>query len=75
VIFGSVQVMLEDIHTKERKTFTLHYSENEFVRLRIGKEIAHAFKSLTESAILLDYANKPYDPNYTDRHHYPLITL
>lgn len=73
VVFGSVLVVLEDINTKERKTFTLRYSETEFVRLRIGKGIAHAFKSLTDTAILLDYANKQYDSNYTDRHKYMLI--
>lgn len=73
VVFGSVLVILEDVETKERKSFTLHYSENEFVRLRIGKGIAHAFKSLSDSAILLDYANKEYDPNYTDRHPYILM--
>lgn len=73
VIFGSVFVVLEDVKTKERKSFTLHYSESEFVRLRIGKGIAHAFKSLSDSAILLDYSNKEYDPNCTDRYHYSLI--
>jgi dTDP-4-dehydrorhamnose 3,5-epimerase len=73
VIFGSVLVILEDVNTKERKTFTLHYSENEFVRLKIGTGIAHAFKALTKSAILLDYSNKQYDPGCTDRHKYMLI--
>jgi dTDP-4-dehydrorhamnose 3,5-epimerase-like enzyme len=73
VVYGSVSVVLEDIITKKRKSFTLHYSEDEFVRLSIGKGIAHAFKSLTDSAILLDYANKPYDPELRDRQHYQLI--
>ncbi len=73
VVFGSLLVTLEDIHTKERKTFTLHYSESEFVRLWIGKEIAHAFKSLTKPAILLDYANIPYHPDHTDRNYYHLM--
>ena len=73
VVFGSLLVTLEDIHTKERESFSLHYSESKFVRLKIGKEIAHAFKSLTKPAILLDYANIEYDPDYTDRHHYHLM--
>jgi UDP-2-acetamido-2,6-beta-L-arabino-hexul-4-ose reductase len=73
VVFGSVYVVLEDIKAKERKEFTLHYSENEFIRLKIGKGIAHAFKSIAGPAILLDYANRPYDPKYTDRHAYKLI--
>ena len=73
VAFGSLLVVLEDIKTRERKSFILHYSHNEFVRLRIGKGIAHAFKSLSKSAILLDYANKQYNPVHTDRYKYALI--
>jgi dTDP-4-dehydrorhamnose 3,5-epimerase-like enzyme len=73
VIFGSLLVVLEDVNTQERKTFELHSSENEFVRLRIGKGIAHAFKCLSKSAILLDYANRQYDPTNSDRFHYTLL--
>ncbi len=73
VLSGSVLVVLEDVNTKERKTFELHYDETEFVRLKIGIEIAHAFKSLSNAVILLDYANRQYDPNYTDRHFYMLM--
>ena len=73
VVHGSLLVVLEDVKTKERKSFELHSSKDEFIRLSIGKEIAHAFKCLSESAILLDYANKEYEPEYTDRHTYMLI--
>lgn len=73
VIFGSLQVVLEDVNTKEKKVFELHASENEFVRLRIGKEIAHAFKCLSSTAILLDYANRQYDPDNNDRLPYELL--
>lgn len=73
VLFGSLQVVLEDVNTKDRKIFELHSSENEFIRLRIGKGIAHAFKCLSNSAILLDYANKQYDSVNTDRFAYFLI--
>ena len=73
VISGAVLVVLEDINTKERKSFKLHATEDKFVRLTVGKEIAHAFKCLSKSAILLDYANKEYDPGCTDRYYYPLI--
>lgn len=73
VLFGSLQVVLQDVNTNERKIFELHSSEDEFIRLRIGKEIAHAFKCLGESAILLDYANKEYDYGDTDRFPYILL--
>jgi len=73
VIQGSLEVIIEDVVTKERKSFTLHSSTTEFVRLTIGKGMAHAFKSLTDSAILLDYVNKQYDPGCTDRNPYILM--
>ena len=73
VIFGSLQVVLEDVNTKERQTFELHSHESEFIRLRIGKEIAHAFKCLSGAAILVDYANRQYDPASTDRFPYTLM--
>ncbi len=67
VIFGSLQVVLQDVKTGEQKTFELHAARDEFIRLRIGKEIAHAFKCLSDHAILLDYANRQYNPDDNDR--------
>ena len=73
VAHGSVHVVLENINTKERKSFELHASANEFIRLRVGTQVAHAFKSITHTAVLLDYANKEYDPQNTDRYSYVLL--
>jgi len=73
VTSGSLLVVIEDINTKERKKFVLRYSENEFIRLRIGVNVAHAFKSLSKSAMIIDYANKPYNPSCSDRYKYILI--
>lgn len=73
IVNGSVKVALVDVKTNKRKFFTLHASKNKFIRLKIGAYIAHAFKSLTPSAILLDYANKQYDQKNTDRHQYTVI--
>ncbi|MBW2059019.1 MAG: WxcM-like domain-containing protein [Deltaproteobacteria bacterium] len=73
VLFGTVMVVLEDVETKERMVMELKSSENEFARLRIGKRIAHAFKCLSDTAILLGYANRQYDPGNTDRFLYLLL--
>lgn len=73
VVTGSVRVVLENVNTKERMTFELHASETQFIRLRIGCEIAHAFQCLSKSAVLLDYSNRQYDPALTDRLPYTLL--
>ena len=70
---GSLRVVLENVRTLKRKTLTLKASERHFVRLHIGLYTAHAFQSLTPTAVLLDYANKEYDRYNTDRHPYGLI--
>lgn len=64
VVGGKVEVILEDINTKEQKKFILDSSEDHYSRLKIGPNIAHTFKSLTDDVFLLNYANgmwHPYD--------------
>ncbi|MEW6040538.1 MAG: WxcM-like domain-containing protein [Elusimicrobiota bacterium] len=73
VASGILEVVLEDVNTKERLTFKLDSNDKKFVRLHIGLNVAHAFKNLSDTAVLIDYANRPYDPQNTDRHFYELI--
>ena len=68
VIHGKLKVVLMDIKTRKKRSFILKEDDNVFVRLSIGTGIAHAFKSLTGKAVLLDYSNKQYDKKDTDRH-------
>lgn len=72
LIFGRVKVILEDIQTKERIDFILDSQEKPFKRLSIGPEIAHTFISLADYAILLNYADKVYDPKDEDKYSYIL---
>jgi len=73
VAYGKLEVILEDVNTKERLRLILDSEDKKFVRLYIGPYVAHAFRNLTPTAVLLDYTNKEYDPNDTDRHPYVLI--
>ncbi|MBA4320893.1 MAG: hypothetical protein C0412_21085 [Flavobacterium sp.] len=73
VASGKLQVILEDVNTKERLTLILDSEDKKFVRLYIGPYVAHVFKNLSETAVLLDYTNKAYDPEDTDRYSYILI--
>ncbi len=75
VAYGKLEVVLEDVNTKERLTLILDSEDKKFVRLYIGPYVAHAFRNLSERAVLLDYTNKIYDPVNTDRYPYIVIPV
>jgi len=70
---GKVRIVLEDIRTRERKTFILDANKKQFTRLQIGPNIAHAIESLSNNVVLIDYFSSPYDPNNPDSYPYILI--
>ncbi len=57
IITGKVEVCLEDVRTKKRVIFNLSANHGKYIRLEISPFIAHSFKSLTEYAALLNYAD------------------
>jgi dTDP-4-dehydrorhamnose 3,5-epimerase-like enzyme len=70
---GKVEIVIEDIKTKKRKSFILDADDHQFIRLKIGPKIAHAMKSLSSKAILIDYFSSPYYANHPDSFKYILI--
>lgn len=73
VVSGVLEVALEDVATKERVDLVLDADDQLFTRLRVGAGVAHAFRNVSPTAILLDYCSKQYDPNDPDRHFYQLL--
>jgi len=73
IAYGKVRLVIEDIKTKKRKSFILSATSPQFVRIKIGPNIAHAVESLSPKAVLIDYFPIPYDPNNPDNHPYILI--
>lgn len=61
VVNGKVQVVMKDVNTGERQSIILDASDERYIRLEIGPNIAHAFKSLTSQASLLNYTNKEWE--------------
>lgn len=57
IVAGKLQVVLEDVRTKERKEFILDAKHDMYRRLQTGPYVAHAFKSLTRYAALVNYAD------------------
>jgi dTDP-4-dehydrorhamnose 3,5-epimerase-like enzyme len=63
MVTGKVEVVLKDINTGEKKELTLNGNTKEYIRLEIGPNIAHAFKSLSPDASLLNYTDSEWSPD------------
>ena len=70
---GKIMVVLEDIKTKERKSLILDGNDDKYVRLFVGKNVAHALVNLTEFAYVVNYCNKPYHEENPDSLYYELV--
>lgn len=73
VVYGNLQVVLEDVRTKERVELELRADSKVFERLTVGPFVAHAFRNVTPTAMLIDYCSKQYDPERPDRNPYVLL--
>lgn len=71
VVYGKVEVVLENVKTKKRSTFIIDSKEDGYTRLNIGPNIAHSFKSLTKYSALLNYADSEWSER--DTLYYKLI--
>ena len=60
VVDGIVQAELEDVRNKKHISVILNAEGKDHVRLEIGSYVAHSFKSLSDSASLLNYAEKEW---------------
>lgn len=72
VVQGKVLVVLKDVWTRRRQELILDEKSRKQVRLEIPPYTAHAFKSLTATASLINYAPTLWSPR--DDFEYPLLT-
>jgi len=72
-IKGKLQVVLEDLKTKECKEFILDGDSDEYERISIEENVAHAFKSITNEAMMINYSNKSYHKDNPDTFFYKLL--
>lgn len=70
---GTLQVALENLDTGEQANFVLDSDDHFYRRLTIGPRVAHAFKNVTPTAILLNYYTEQYDPEDPDRYEHVLL--
>ncbi len=60
VVNGKVSVILKDIKTEEKKRLILDAKSDKYIRLEIGPNVAHAFKSLTAKASVVNYTDQEW---------------
>lgn len=60
VVTGKVQVVLVDVKTGEKKKMILDGNSKSYIRLEIGPNIAHGFKSLSDYVSLMNYTNREW---------------
>lgn len=72
LISGSVEMIFEDVLTKERVEHRFTAMGNEFYRVSIGAKIAHCIKSVSDFAVLVSFSSKQFDVHEQDKIVYPL---
>jgi dTDP-4-dehydrorhamnose 3,5-epimerase-like enzyme len=60
VVNGKVSVLLQDVRTGEKKRLILDAKSDKYIRLEIGPNVAHAFKSLTAKASVVNYTDQEW---------------
>ncbi|MEE9543394.1 MAG: WxcM-like domain-containing protein [Thermodesulfobacteriota bacterium] len=73
IMSGSVSVILEDVPTGERVEFVMESTNEKITRLRVGANVAHAIKNVSETDVVLcAYTDKEYDPDNLDQEDYQI---
>lgn len=70
---GKLKVILEDIKTKQRKELYIDGDTEEYKRIFIGRNVAHAFISQTKHAEMINYASKSFHKEDPDINIYKLV--
>lgn len=65
VVTGKLEVVLKDMNTGEIFKTIIDGNSNKYIRLEIGPNIAHSFKSLSNQASLLNYTDTEWSPDDT----------
>lgn len=73
LVYGEVDVLLEDISSKERIKLTLKNSDNEYFRIFVGPKIAHIIVSCSEDALVVSYSSVEYNKNEEDKIAYNIL--
>jgi len=69
VVAGRLEVVLKDVGTGDQVKLILDAAdEKKYIRLEIGPGIAHAFRSLSDYAALINYGDKEWSADDSIRY-------
>lgn len=71
VVTGKLQVYLKDVVSGEEAKLILDGTSGEYIRLEIGPNIVHSFRSISSKASLINYTDVEWSP--TDTFPYKLL--
>ncbi len=71
---GRVLLAVEDIATGEHRDIEVEAGDGKAVRIRVGPEVAHAIKNISERAVILcAYTNVEYNSKNPDQKAHKLL--
>jgi dTDP-4-dehydrorhamnose 3,5-epimerase-like enzyme len=70
VMYGEVEIVIEDVETKERVSKVIKANDEQVFRIYIGPKVAHAIKSLSDFAMLVSYSSTIYNAEDEDKYFY-----
>ncbi len=73
LISGEVEMVFEDVNTKENMRISLSSSNKNFKKILIGENVAHAIKSISDFAVLVSFSTHQYSAYQEDKYEYILI--
>lgn len=73
VIRGKIRMVVKDLETGETAERILDGEHDEYERIYIPQKTIHAFQNLGDTAMMINYADKPYHMDDPDTHPYVLI--
>ncbi len=72
LISGSVDMVFEDVISKEKINYSLSTDTKEFYRITIGKMTAHKITSTSNFVIVASFSSSEYNASNEDKIFYPI---
>lgn len=73
IVNGTVQIVIENVHTRQRTELQLTAGHEPHHRVLIPPYHAHAIKCLTDFAVLASFCSHEYNATEPDKYNYFLI--
>lgn len=73
LIAGEVEMVFEDVETRENQRLNIAAKPDYFQRIFVGEKTAHAIRSVSDFAVLVSFSSHEYDKSNADKQPYILM--